>query len=91
MWKQFSMICFVSAISACGGTVTKETVNTAKVPVVAKCTKERPERPQSLSAAFSDAEWQSLAPRAKASQIAGQGLRWQNYGEQMDAATAGCP
>ncbi|WP_158010597.1 hypothetical protein [Tardibacter chloracetimidivorans] len=90
MLKKLS-IAFSLLACSCGGPVVKEKVSVAKVPVVAKCTADRPERPQRLSAAFSDAEWQSLAPRAKASQVAAQGLRWQNYGEQMDAATAGCP
>lgn len=91
MWKRLSTICFALAFSGCGGPVVKEKVSVAKVPIVAKCTADRPERPQRLSDVFSDAEWQSLAPRAKTSQVAAQGLRWQNYGEQMDAATAGCP
>lgn len=89
MWK----LCLIAlSLAACSSpTVVKERVSVAKLPVSVPCASARPERPVALSQQFTNAEWSALAPRAKASQIGAQALRWQNYGEKADAATLGCP
>jgi hypothetical protein len=76
-------------LGACTRTIEHDRPVTVKVPVAQPCAGERPARPAALKDTTPD--WNTLDVRQKAAVVARQGLSWQTYGEQLDAATAACP
>jgi hypothetical protein len=77
------------AITACTHTVYRDRTVDVFKPVPQPCAGERPARPAALKDTTPD--WNTLDVRQKAAVVARQGLEWQTYGEQLDAATAACP
>lgn len=76
-------------LSACAHPVVKDRPVEVRVPVSQPCAGERPAKPVALKDKVP--EWNSLDVRQKAAHVARQGLEWQTYAEQLEAATAGCP
>lgn len=77
-------------LSACSPRVIyKDRPVVVNVPVVQPCAGVRPTEPIALKDRTPD--WDSLDVRQKAALVAKQGLERQAYGEQLNAATAGCP
>lgn len=84
--------CALLVLSACkGDPIYRDRTVTVNVPVAQPCANPRPATVTPLSERYSDEAWQALDARQKAAAVARQGLDRQTYGEQLYAATAGCP
>ena len=74
------------ALSACS---TSKPVQDRPVvvnrPVVVDCALERPAKPNSLPS-----DWDSRDVRQKSALIGQKAIQWRDYGEALEAATAGC-
>ena len=88
-----STLVLVLALAGCATpeVVTREVTVEVRVPVVQPCARAGPDRPEALRSNYPDAVWQAMDVRQKTAAVSAAGLRWQTYGEQTHAATAGCP
>lgn len=86
---RMALILALAALSACSPrVVTKDRPITVKVPVATPCALPRPLQPGSLTSRTPG--WDDMDVRQKAAAVGMWGLDWQTYGEQLNAATAGC-
>lgn len=84
-----AVIALSAILSACGGTVVQDRPVRVNVPVVQSCALPRPVPVVPLKEQPID--WTSLDVRQKSALVGKQGLDYKTYGEQLSAATAGCP
>ena len=82
-------IAVVALLLAGCKTVVQDRPVEVRVPVSVPCAGERPDKPVPLRDRSPD--WDQLDVRQKAAHVARQGLAWQDYAEQLDAATGACP
>lgn len=89
------VICAALALCACATeqeTVFRDRMVEVKVPVAQPCVNgKRPEPVIPLKQTFSDEQWRALDTRQKAAVVGKQGLAHKTAGEDLNAATAGCP
>ena len=76
-------------LAGCGHTVVQDRPVTVKVPVSQPCAATRPTPVVPLK--DQPIDWAALDVKQKAALVARQGLDLRTYGEQLNAATAGCP
>jgi hypothetical protein len=86
---KYAIAAVALALAGCGGTVVQERPVTVKVPVAQACAGSRPTAPAPLKDRAPD--WYELDVKQKSALVGRQGLEWQTYGEQLNAATAACP
>lgn len=73
-------------LAACSGrTVVQDRPVTVLTPVAVPCALERPAKPGPLPG-----NWDALDVRQKAAAVGKAAIEWRDYGEALDAATAGC-
>lgn len=78
-------------VAGCSGpAVYRDRVVTVKEPVTQPCAGERPNAVPQLRTFYDDAAWQAMDARQKAAAVSKQALDLRTWGEQLDAATAGC-
>ncbi len=83
-------IALALALAGCGSKVIyRERVQTVNVPVRQPCAGARPAKVASLKARTPD--WAAMDVRQKAAATGGWALEQLTYGQNLDAATAGCP
>jgi hypothetical protein len=89
MTKLYAMA-FALTLTACSPQVVyRDRVQTVSIPVAQPCATTRPAHPGTLESRTPD--WADLDVRQKAAWVGRHGLDLRTYGEQLDAATAGCP
>lgn len=88
--KRVVMISLTAALAACSPKViTRDVPVEVKVPVAQPCATERPVPPVPLSRTYPN--WPAMDVKQKAAAVGKQGLEWQGYAQQLNAATAACP
>jgi hypothetical protein len=79
-------------LSACAHpTIVKNVPVTVKVPVAQACAGSRPAPVIPLKDQMTEEQWKALDVKQKAAFVGKQGLDLRTYGEQLNAATGGCP
>lgn len=78
------------SLAGCGPKTYRDRIVTVKTPVSVPCALERPAPVASLKDAYPEVVWASMDTRQKAAAVGKQVLDRQAYGEQLNAATAGC-
>lgn len=78
------------ALSACTSTTYRDRVQMVNVPVAQPCLTALPAPVAPLGERFSDTAWQSLDVRQKAAAMGAIAVESRTYGEQLEAASAGC-
>lgn len=86
--KYFALIAAVALAGCSSNPVYQDRPVTVKVPVTVPCTTPRPVQPVPIKEKTPD--WNSLDVRQKAAHVGKQGLEWQTYGQELNAATAAC-
>lgn len=79
-------------LTGCGPKVIwRDRVVSVNVPVAQPCAGERPAAVPTLRERFPDPVWAGMDARQKAAAVSKQAIDLRGHGEQLDAATAGCP
>lgn len=80
-------------LSACGGAaVVQDRPITVNVPVAQPCVSgQRPPLVVPLKMALTDEEWAAMDVKQKSARVGTQMLDRMKYGEDLRAATGGCP
>ena len=72
-------------LAGCTGKPVQDRPVTVLKPVHTPCALERPAKPGPLPG-----DWDTRDIRQKAALIGQKAIQWRDYGEALDAATAGC-
>lgn len=81
----------VLMVTACAPkTVYRDRVVEVSMPVVQPCALNRPTHIPTLQERYPDPAWASMDARQKSAAVGKQALDLRGFGEQLDAATAGC-
>ena len=83
---RYALILACAALAGCGGTVIKDRPVEILRPVPQPCALSRPAEPAPLPT-----DWDSLDVKQKAAAVGKWALEWQQYGQDLNAATAACP
>lgn len=82
----------VFLLTACGGgTIVQDRPVSVSIPVVIPCVGDRPAAVTPLKNRYPRTEWDGFTVKQKAELASAQGLKHQNYGTAMTAATGECP
>lgn len=73
------------ALTACSGKPVQDRPVTVLKPVHTPCALERPVKPGPLPS-----DWYDRDVRQKSALVGQKAIQWMDYGEALDAATAGC-
>lgn len=71
--------------------VTRDVPVEVKVAVPQPCATKRPVPPKDMVQRWPDSVWNEMDVRQKSAAAGDWGLRQQEYGQELDAATASCP
>lgn len=91
--KIHATLILASLIGGCSPSVVyRDRLVEVKVPVPQPCVVgTRPDPVTSIKQEISAENWKALDVRQKAAVVAKKGLAHKTYGENINAATAGCP
>lgn len=80
-------------LTACGGTVYKDRIQTVNVPVSVPCVAEegRPVEVVPLNQTMTREQWDALTLDQREKLLLAQAAARKAYGEQLFVVTAGCP
>ena len=81
-------VALITTLAGCGATRERTTVQRVSVPVTVPCALQRPAKPASLKAQTPG--WDTMDVAQKTAAASAWALDLLIWGEQTDAATAGC-
>ena len=89
--RHLAALAILAFLAACGGEVVRDRAQIVSVPVVQPCAGTRPAPVKPLKERYTDDMWSSMDLVQKLAVTGLQALDRQDYGNQLDAATAACP
>lgn len=89
--RHIAALAILAFLAACGGEVVRDRAQIASIPVVQPCAGPRPATVKPLLERYTDDMWSSMDLVQKLAVTGLQALDRQDYGNQLNAATAACP